>query len=271
MSTAQAVAIVERQPLVTRIAQHYGVEPAKLLATLKATVFRTEREASDAEMVSLLVVAEQYKLNPFTKELFAFADKHKGIVPIVSVDGWARIVNEHPQFNGVTFEYGGTGPDWVKCIIYRKDREHPIQVTEFMEECKRGTGPWQSHPSRMLRHKAYIQCARLAFGFAGIYDEDEAERIIEAGKQPAPTGAQPKLGAAGLKDRLEVDTGTEKTVGTLEKRDEFIAAMKGSTDQEVLDLARDQANAFAWTDPDKNLMDETYRAKTADLAGPLDA
>ncbi|ENC7540331.1 phage recombination protein Bet, partial [Salmonella enterica subsp. enterica serovar Brandenburg] len=32
---------------------------------------------------------------------------------------------------------------------------------------------------RMLRHKAMIQCARLAFGFAGIYDKDEAERIVE--------------------------------------------------------------------------------------------
>jgi len=38
----------------------------------------------------------------------------------------------------------------------------------------------------MLRHKAMIQCARLAFGFAGIYDQDEAERIAEvpgAGRQ----------------------------------------------------------------------------------------
>jgi len=32
----------------------------------------------------------------------------------------------------------------------------------------------------MLRHKALIQCARLAFGFAGIYDQDEAERFVEA-------------------------------------------------------------------------------------------
>jgi hypothetical protein len=33
----------------------------------------------------------------------------------------------------------------------------------------------------MLRHKALIQCARLAFGFAGIYDEDEATRIRDSG------------------------------------------------------------------------------------------
>jgi hypothetical protein len=48
-----------------------------------------------------------------------------------------------------------------------------------MKECKRDVGPWKTHPKRMLRHKALIQCARLAFGFVGIYDQDEAERIIE--------------------------------------------------------------------------------------------
>ncbi|MGJ5653837.1 recombinase RecT, partial [Morganella morganii] len=62
---------------------------------------------------------------------------------------------------------------------YRKDRNHPTSVTEYMSECNRGTQPWKSHPKRMLRHKAMIQCARLAFGFAGIYDQDEAERITE--------------------------------------------------------------------------------------------
>lgn len=49
-----------------------------------------------------------------------------------------------------------------------------------MSECRRANvGPWASHPRRMLRHKAMIQCARLAFGFGGIYDQDEAERIVE--------------------------------------------------------------------------------------------
>jgi hypothetical protein len=33
-----------------------------------------------------------------------------------------------------------------------------------------------------LRHKATIQCARLAFGFVGIHDQDEAERIAESGQ-----------------------------------------------------------------------------------------
>ena len=36
----------------------------------------------------------------------------------------------------------------------------------------------------MLRHKAMIQAARLAFGFTGIYDQDEAERIVEIDVPP---------------------------------------------------------------------------------------
>ena len=40
----------------------------------------------------------------------------------------------------------------------------------------------------MLRHKAMIQCARLAFGYGGIFDHDEAERIVEATTVDATTG-----------------------------------------------------------------------------------
>jgi hypothetical protein len=47
----------------------------------------------------------------------------------------------------------------------------------------------------MLRHKAMIQAARLAFSYVGIYDQDEAERILEATGQ-APTGKPTPQGAA---------------------------------------------------------------------------
>ena len=52
-----------------------------------------------------------------------------------------------------------------------------------MSECSRDIGPWKTHPKRMLRHKAMIQCARLAFGFTGIYDQDEADRIAESQRE----------------------------------------------------------------------------------------
>jgi len=152
-----------------------GVDGQELVATLKATAFKGQ--VSDAQMAALLLVANQYGLSPWTKEIYAFPDRNNGIVPVVGVDGWARIINQHPQFDGMDFEQDDES---CTCIIYRKDRSHPIKVTEYMAECKReGVGPWKSHPRRMLRHKAMIQCARLAFGFVGIYEQDEAERIVE--------------------------------------------------------------------------------------------
>lgn len=153
---------------------------AGLIETLKATAFKGQ--VTDAQMTALMVVANQYGLNPWTKEIYAFPDKNNGIVPVVGVDGWARIINTHPQFDGMDFEQDAES---CTCIIFRKDRNHPIKVTEYMDECKRGTGPWQTHPKRMLRHKTMIQCARLAFGYGGIFDQDEAERIVE--------GAPPKV------------------------------------------------------------------------------
>ncbi len=160
----------------------------ELYQVLKSTAFKGD--VSDAQLSALLIVAGQYRLNPWTKEIYAFPDKG-GIVPVVGVDGWSRIINSNPQFDGMDFEQDA---DSCTCTIYRKDRAHPTKLTEWMAECKRpGVKPWESHPYRMLRHKAMIQCARIAFGFGGIYDADEAERIIENGT-PAMKSINPETG-----------------------------------------------------------------------------
>jgi phage recombination protein Bet len=171
MSTNTSIVVQQTQ----KLARFFDIpESGELVDVLKATAFKGQ--VSDAQMSALLIVANQYKLNPWTKEIYAFPDKNNGIVPVVGVDGWARIINEHPQFDGIDFEQN---EESCTAIIYRKDRSHPVKITEYMSECKRGTGPWQSHPKRMLRHKAMIQGARIAFGYGGIYDQDEAEVIVE--------------------------------------------------------------------------------------------
>jgi phage recombination protein Bet len=169
MSNALAV-------MTSKLAQRLdmGVDGSDLIDTLKGTAFKGQ--VTDAQMVALLVVANQYGLNPWTKEIYAFPDKNNGIIPVVGVDGWSRIINSNDQFDGMDFEQDDQS---CTCIIYRKDRSHPIKITEYMAECRRDVQPWKSHPKRMLRHKAMIQCARIAFGYVGIYDPDEAERIQE--------------------------------------------------------------------------------------------
>jgi len=163
-----------RPSALEALAGKLNVSPGALTTTLKTTVFKG---ASNDEFVALVIVSNAYGLNPLLKEIFAFPAKGGGIIPVVSVDGWIRIINEHPQFDGIEFNdiVDEDGKLYaIESVIYRRDRTRPIKVTEYMDECK-GAGPaWQKTPKRMLRHRALIQGGRVAFGFSGIYVEDEA-------------------------------------------------------------------------------------------------
>lgn len=163
----------QKQSALAVMASKFSVEPTKLLETLRATLMP---KATNEEMLSFVVVANQYGLNPFTREIYAFPARNGGIQPVVSVDGWIKMMNSHPEFDGILFttdEKDGKTHS-VTATIYLKNRTHPVEVTEYFIECSRNTEPWKVNPRRMLRHKALIQCARVAFGFSGITDEEEA-------------------------------------------------------------------------------------------------
>lgn len=175
-----------RSPLVA-MSERFNIEPDKLLQTLKGTVIRptNNHSATNEEIASFCIVAQQYQLNPFTKEIHAFVSERQGIVPIVGIDGWAKLVNNHDEYDGCEFEevddVNGK-PLKTTCIMYHKQRRHPVKVTEWLAECKRNSPPWNTMPRRMLRHKAYMQAARMAFGFSGVYDLDEAHDIVDRDK-----------------------------------------------------------------------------------------
>ena len=106
---------------------------------------------------------------------------------MVSVDGWIKLMNRHPQFDGIQFRTDDVDgkPFSVTATIYLKDRSRPVEITEFFSECNRNSEPWKVNPRRMLRHKALIQCARVAFGFSGITDEEEATPQVQVNVTPS--------------------------------------------------------------------------------------
>lgn len=231
--------------LVTRLAGHFDmvdVNPEELIDTLKQTAFKVQGGAvvSDAQMTALLIVANQYKLNPWTKEIYAFPAKGGGIVPIVGVDGWANIINNHPQFDGMEFEYDWRdGEQSVTCVIYRKDRSKPTKVSEFLAECYRNTEPWNAMERRMLRHKAMIQCGRIAFGYGGIHDPEEGEIIAtERHMGPADVVERKTGDAAGASAEKAKTAPTlpEWTDAEMKKREPKIAEFygKGKTADEII-------------------------------------
>jgi phage recombination protein Bet len=199
----QAVATQPKRSLVEKMAAAYELEPKAFLATMKTTIFPAAE--TNEQLMALLVVADQYQLNPFLRgELYAFPQAG-GVVPVVGVDGWYRIANRQANLDGWDFQWsdqlvkpqgsGATCPEWCQITIYRKDRSHPVIVREFLDEVYRPTAPWKSHPKRMLRHKCFIQGMRAAFGIGGIYDEDEADRIM-AEQAPAPVVATGQASSA---------------------------------------------------------------------------
>lgn len=205
ISPEQSKALLATRPKALEVmAARVNVEPAKLLETLKATVFQ---KANNEELVALVLVANEYGLNPFLKEIYAFPAKGGGIVPVVSIDGWIKITNRHQLFDGLEFEMVDDNegkPFSCTCIIHIKDRSRPVKVTEYMDECYRETEPWKNMPRRMLRHKALIQTARVAFGFSGIHDDDEAidiqaQVLTEDPKQITPP-AKPAPAPAATPD-----------------------------------------------------------------------
>lgn len=177
-----AVAKTEAAPrtsLIATMAAKYQMDADQFAKTVRATVMPAQH--TNEQFAALMLVANEYDLNPVVKEIYAFPAKGGGIVPIVAIDGWVNLVNSHPACDGFEFEFEHDDQKKLvscTCRMYRKDRGRPVTVTEYLSECKRSTDPWKME-HRMLRHKAMIQAARYAFGFSGIYDEDEGSKIAE--------------------------------------------------------------------------------------------
>lgn len=182
---------------LAQVANRLAVSESELQSIVINTVMPNKgQQVSNDQFISFMAVANEYKLNPLVKEIYAFPAKGGGIQPIVSIDGWLKIITNHEQFDGMEHEdiLDNGNLVAIKCSIYRKDAKRPITVTEYMNECRRGTDTWKQWPNRMLRHKATIQAGRYAFGISGIVDPDEAERIKDAtgGEREINPAQEPK-------------------------------------------------------------------------------
>jgi len=168
-----------QRSVLASMAAKYGMEPKAFETTVKATLGLDKAE--QGQFAAFLLVANEYNLNPLTKEIYAFPTKNGGIQPIIGIDGWLNIANSHPMMDGLEFEDIIDDKGCLAAVtakLYRKDRKHATEVTEYMGECRRNTDPWKAWPARMLRHKAAIQAIRYAFGLSGLMDADEFERML---------------------------------------------------------------------------------------------
>ena len=188
----------ESQGIIERSVTRSELTYESFVKHLTQTAFSSLCVWSESDLSRLLLAAERLELDPLNGEIYALQsndDPTSPVLLVVSVNGWARILNAHKAFDGIDFEEAAELtdgiPNWIACTIHRKDRNFPTTVREYLCEVKGENGAWLTHPRRMLRHKAMVQCARVSFGLVGIYDHDEATKIRQAqSMQDLPTSSK---------------------------------------------------------------------------------
>lgn len=180
--------------------------------TLAAAMRRSGHVVTEEEAVALLTAA----MGPASaEELVRAADlavrvgvpPDSGLVrigadgaPYIPLDGWMDIINRNPSLDGIEFDYSDSrimvgsrqAHEWISCTIWRKDRTRPTVIREYIEDCYEAGGAGWSMPNRMLRHRALVQCARVALGLPCGVDEvarsaAEGDAQPAAPQMPAPT------------------------------------------------------------------------------------
>ncbi len=263
-------------PAIADLAKVYNLDAAAFVYTFKAVAM--PQPHTDPEFVSCCLVAREHQLNPLTKEIYFMRDKHGKIQAIVSVDGWIKKCNEHPQFDGMEFD-DKIGPDGtltaITCSIFRKDRSRPTKITEYMSECRQPQragkdGPWQTVPNRMLRNRTICQTARVAFGFAGIMDRDEFDQwqrmrdITPKAPTPVATFDIPEdvTSSDGIDAIPPDDIQDVPSTATIEDHQVTLRRMEmllnGASSKQIRDIEADYADAMT-------AMDEDSRAEAIDM------
>ena len=152
---------------------------------------------TDEAFELLLLRAEGLGIDPLSGDLKATTFDGVTVSMYLSSDGFLRIANEHPQFDGMTIDTPPEDewlelpmkimdrkvrcPSWVSVTILRKDRKVPTVVKEYFDECYSigqfdeasgcfANGPWQRSPKRQLTNRAISSAIRVAFGVVGLND-----------------------------------------------------------------------------------------------------
>ncbi|WP_438978660.1 recombinase RecT [Polynucleobacter sp.] len=146
---------------LARATSELGIDEAELQAWVDLQL-----EVPAKTILTLLRMMQSLHLDPLSEEI-GFTQYEDGQWQVfITIEGCSKLLNQHPQFNGLHFTQADTLidglPEWIECSIYRKDREVPTTVREYLAEVKGENEIWKKMPRRMLRHRALQQCVRLA-------------------------------------------------------------------------------------------------------------
>lgn len=135
-------------------------------------------------------------LNPATKEIWAI--KAGGRLQLMTgINGFLRIANSHPQFDGMEVSFEWDGKQLVSCTVkvHRKDRKFPSVATAYWSEYSKPSPVWKQMPTVMLSKCAKSLAIREAFiqELGGLYTAEEMPSSFAAPTPQAPEGMEPAV------------------------------------------------------------------------------
>lgn len=167
----------------------------KELEEKKDVIKRTvAKDANQDEFEMFMSLAKRYNLDPFQKEIFFWKYGNKPTI-MTSRDGYLKIANEHPKFDGyisdvvyendkfkklpdgtVEHEYTVKNRGRIVgayCLVYRKDRRIPVYVFAPYSDYKKGSDVWKKYPHAMILKCSESMSLKRAFSVSGLVSREE--------------------------------------------------------------------------------------------------
>ena len=213
-----------RQRTITgRAAAFLGCQPEHVFDMLRVvwTVTKGEPPLTDQELKTGLALVARYELDPFAREIYVTRGK-KGLMTILGIDAWIKILDRTPHYNGFEQELHEDGDGnlvWVETRIYSKIRDYPAIYRAYKREyAKLGGYVAGIIPDHMLRLFSLRHAARLFVPLGGVVTQEEAE-FMQRDALPEDGGQVPPKSLNELGARLKSDKkdDTKVTAGDQDK------------------------------------------------------
>ena len=176
--------------MTTALATRHEGWDEEQVALVKKTV---AKDATNDELSMFLHVAGKYNLDPLTKEIWFLK---MGGVPTITTsrDGYLKVANEHPHFDGLCSDVVYAKDSFTKtpegvnhtygvgergailgayALIFRKDRKYPIYVYAPLKDYLKTSPIWKTYPHAMILKVAEAMALKRAFSLSGLVTTEE--------------------------------------------------------------------------------------------------
>ena len=171
------------------------IEPEKKWTSEQINTIRNTvaPKANDNELKMFLSIAANYDLDPFLREIWCVDMGGRNVIT-TSRDGYLKIANRNPNYDGMSSDVVRAGDNFVKigddvkhsygtnnrgpiigayAIVHRKDRSHPVYCFAPFSEYNKGKNSWAQYPSAMILKVAETMALKRAFSISGLVTEEE--------------------------------------------------------------------------------------------------